>query len=156
MLLCLCLLLEDKQRFKCGGVWWVNKVVFLICYLSLFYLDLIKFYLNIISFLNYFTSIANYYISGTNILKNESWSKRKGFWANSGWKYEDSIQKYVTPQVRDMARPVPPAARLCHPSDASFAAFCFPDKLPISLLLTQKPMDSCGAFMLYCLGFKSL
>jgi len=34
-------------------------------------------------------------------------------------------QKYVTPKVRDMARPVPPAARPCHPSKPSFAAFAF-------------------------------
>jgi len=33
-----------------NGPWWVNKLVFLIYYLSLFYLDLILFYLNIISF----------------------------------------------------------------------------------------------------------
>jgi len=31
-------------------------------------------------------------------------------------------QKYATPQVRDLARPVPPAARSCQPSGCSFAA----------------------------------
>jgi len=34
-------------------------------------------------------------------------------------------QKYVTPKVRDMARPVPPAARPCHSSKLSLAAFAF-------------------------------
>jgi len=34
-------------------------------------------------------------------------------------------QKYVTPKVRDMARPVPPVARPCHPSKPSLAAFAF-------------------------------
>jgi len=34
-------------------------------------------------------------------------------------------QKNVTPKVRDMARPVPPAARPCHPSKPSLAAFAF-------------------------------
>jgi len=123
MLLCLCLLLEDKQRFKCGGVWWVKKLVFLICYLSLFYLDLISFYLNIISFLNYFTSIANYYISGTNIWRFSLGAKERGLGADSGWKYEIWDKNMSLPKVRDMARPVPPAARPCHPSECSFAAF---------------------------------
>jgi len=45
-------------------------------------------------------------------------------------------QKYVTPKVRDMARLVPPVARPCQPSESSLAAFCFPDKQPICLLLT--------------------
>jgi len=31
-------------------------------------------------------------------------------------------QKYVTPQVRDLAWPVPPAARPCQPLGYSFAA----------------------------------
>jgi len=31
-------------------------------------------------------------------------------------------QKYVTPQVKDLARPVPPAARPCQPSKPTFAA----------------------------------
>jgi len=52
--------------------------------LSPFYLDLISFYLILFPFYNYFTSIANYYLSGTNILKIKSWSKRKGFGADSG------------------------------------------------------------------------
>ncbi|KEH16046.1 hypothetical protein MTR_0362s0030 [Medicago truncatula] len=45
---------------------------------------------------NSFTSIASYLISGTNTVKIESWRKRKGF--------------------GNLARPVPPAARLCQPS----------------------------------------
>jgi len=32
-------------------------------------------------------------------------------------------QKYVTPQVREEARPVPPSARPCQASGCSFAAF---------------------------------
>jgi len=67
--------------------------------LSPFYLDLISLYLILFPFYNYFTSIANYYISETNILKIKSWSKRKGFGADSGWKYEDSVQKYDVPDV---------------------------------------------------------
>jgi len=31
-------------------------------------------------------------------------------------------QKYVTPQVRDLARTMPPAARPCQPSGYTFAA----------------------------------
>jgi len=31
-------------------------------------------------------------------------------------------QKYVTPQVRDLARPVLPATRPCQPSGSTFAA----------------------------------
>jgi len=31
-------------------------------------------------------------------------------------------QKYVTPQVRDLARPVPQAARPCQPSGSTFDA----------------------------------
>jgi len=31
-------------------------------------------------------------------------------------------QKYVAPQVRDLARPVPPAAWSCQPSGSTFAA----------------------------------
>ena len=42
---------------------------------TLFRFDFVLF--NIISFYNYFTSIASYLISGTNILKIQSWSKRK-------------------------------------------------------------------------------
>jgi len=130
MLLCLCLLLDDKQRFKCGGVWWVNKLVFFTYYLSLFYLDLISFYLISFPFYNYFTSIASYYISGTNNLKIKSWSKRKGFGADSGWKYEDSVQKYDIPQVRSLARLVPPATRPCHLPALLLLLFCFPRAVP--------------------------
>ena len=38
-------------------------------------------------------------------------------------KIQNMGQKYVTPQSQNMARPVPPAARPCHPSEYSFAAF---------------------------------
>jgi len=44
--------------------------------------------------------------------------------------------KNIFPQVRSLARPVPPATRPCQPPEASFAAFCFLDKLPTSLFLT--------------------
>jgi len=44
--------------------------------------------------------------------------------------------KNIFPQVRSLARPVPPAPRPCQPPETTFAAFCFPDKLPISLFLT--------------------
>jgi len=40
-------------------------------------------------------------------------------------KIQNIGQKYVTPKVKDMARPVPPAARSCHPSKLSLAAFAF-------------------------------
>jgi len=37
-------------------------------------------------------------------------------------KIQNMGQKYVTPQARDLARPVPPAARSCQPSGSTFAA----------------------------------
>jgi len=66
-------------------------------------------------------------------------------------------QKSVTPEVRDMARPVPTVARPCHPSESSLAAFCFPDKLPI---LPTSDLKARGflwsILLLYFLGLKSL
>jgi len=73
-------------------------------------------------------------------------------------------QKYVTPEVRDMARPVPLVARPvplvarpCHPSESSLAVFCFPDKLPI---LPTSDLKARGflwsILLLYFLGLKSL
>ncbi|KEH28784.1 hypothetical protein MTR_4g012675 [Medicago truncatula] len=56
----------------------------------------------------------------TNIGWIESWSKRKGFGADSVQKYEDSRQKYVSLKVRMLARPV-----LEPPSRAPFAAFAW-------------------------------
>jgi len=63
-------------------------------------------------------------------------AKERGLGADSGWKIRDSAQKYVTPQVRSLARPVPNLTRLCHISGFSFVVFCFMYKLPISLVLT--------------------
>jgi len=44
--------------------------------------------------------------------------------------------KNIFPQVKILAWPVPPATQPCQPPEVSFVAFCFPDKLPISLFLT--------------------
>jgi len=49
-------------------------------------------------------------------------AKERGLGADSGWKYENMGQKYVTPQVRNLARPVPPTTRPCLPLGNSFVA----------------------------------
>jgi len=43
LLLCLCLLFEDKQRFKYGGVWWVNNESLISVFYLIFKFILIKF-----------------------------------------------------------------------------------------------------------------
>ncbi|KEH29962.1 hypothetical protein MTR_4g057555 [Medicago truncatula] len=52
----------------------------------------------------------------TNIGWIESWSKRKGFGADSVRKYEDLEIKCVSPKVRSLARPVLALTQPCHPS----------------------------------------
>jgi len=99
-----------SQRYKWSQLqvhWWVNKLVFLICYLSLLYLDLIWFYLNIISFLSYFTSIANNYISVTNIWRFSLGAKERGLWVDSGWKYEIWDKNMPPPKSETWHGPCP-------------------------------------------------
>jgi len=63
-------------------------------------------------------------------------AKVRGLGAYSDWKIRDSAQKYITPQVRSLARPVPYLTRSCHIPELLFCCFCFLYKLPISLFLT--------------------
>ena len=112
----------EVHLYDLWSLWWVNKLVFLIYYLSPFYLDLISFYLILFPFSNYFSSIASYYISETNIWRLSLGAKERGLGDDSGWKYEIWDKNMSLPKVRDMARPVPPAARPCQPSGHSFAA----------------------------------
>jgi len=50
-------------------------------------------------------------------------AKERGLGADSGWKIRDSAQKYITPQVRSLARPVPYLTRPCYVPENSFDAF---------------------------------
>ena len=78
----------EVHLYDLWSLWWVNKLVFLIYYLSPFYLDLISFYLILFPFSNYFSSIASYYISETNIWRLSLGAKERGLGDDSGWKYE--------------------------------------------------------------------
>jgi len=52
-------------------------------------------------------------------------AKERGLGADSGWKIRDSAQKYITPQVRSLARPVPYLTWPCHVQENSFTAFAY-------------------------------
>jgi len=80
-----------------------------------------------------------------NISWIESWSKRKGFGADSEQKYEDSETKICLDEVRSLARRVLTLARPCHLRGSPFVAFAWILSYYI-LVFTERPAVSCGTF----------